>query len=117
LRLGHLDDCELVSADARHQIITADGGREQSSSLLEGTISAGMPQSIVDGLETVEIDGEDRHDIAGPLTARKLVSKTVFEKQPICQPSEHVVIGEELCATLGSTATLDGVAIVIQPTS
>ena len=65
-----LDDRELVAADPRDGVGLANAGAEPLGALLEQQVADRMAQGVVDVLEAIEIEAQDRSEIAAPADAR-----------------------------------------------
>ena len=85
------DDGELVAPQPGHRVLAPDHRPQPLGHLAEKLVAGRMAAAVVDPLETVQVDEEDRGALVrrgGPLD----LSSEPFLKGPsVRQPGEHVV--------------------------
>ena len=83
---------ELVAAVARQRVAFAQARFQPPRDLLQQLIAGLVAEGVVDGLEAVDVDEEDRESII-LVTARSIkgMAKQIEEQRAIRQPGERVV--------------------------
>ena len=84
-------DHELVAAEARRGVRGADAGGEARGGLAEQLVARGVAERVVDVLEHVEVDEEDRRLGLRARGAGEGVLEPVHEQQAVRQAGERVV--------------------------
>ena len=87
---GH-HHAELVAAEARDRVGVAKGAAEANRQLPEQLVAARMPERVVDLLETVEVEQQDRCAAAGASRVREGGLDPVVEEHAVRQAREAVV--------------------------
>ena len=101
LRLLAVDDqAELVAGQARHHA-AARGILEPLGHLDQELVAVRMTEDVVDLLEAVEIDAQDRELLAGALAGLDHLGQRLQESGTVRQIGEAVVIGHVRHARLG----------------
>jgi hypothetical protein len=101
---GTQHDQEFVSSDARHRILIADLPLQPFGTLLEEKIPDRVPERIVDDLEAVEIEEEDRDQLAAAASGGDGLHQPILEQAAVGQSGKPVVVGEKLDLLLGAFA-------------
>ena len=57
----HEDQTELVAAEPADGVADPDARHETIAELLEQFVTDRVPKGVVDGLEVIEVDEQDRH--------------------------------------------------------
>src|SRR5207247_62429 len=87
-------DRELFAADPRNQIAVAHRGLEQTSDVFQRGIASGMPERVVELLEVVEVDVDERRRSARS-GARRI--EHALELAPVAQAGERIPDSALLC--------------------
>ena len=95
-RLGDVGDVfahdhELVAAEARHRVGRADRTGEPTRDLDEQLVADDVTETVVDELEAVEVEEQDRDVALGAFGARQRVREAVDEQQAVGEVGEVVV--------------------------
>jgi hypothetical protein len=100
---------ELVAAQACHRVIAAQLLRQTLRRLLEQAVAHRVAACVVDLLEVVEVDEEQRADLPAALRCAQRLLYAVDQQAPVRQPGEGVEVGQPVCVLLGcSRATAPG---------
>ena len=51
-----------------------------------------MPERVVDGLEAVQIDEQDRQITSVPLPVRHRIAELLVEQQPVAETRQRIVV-------------------------
>jgi hypothetical protein len=86
-------DGELVAAEAGDGFGAAENPAQPAGDFLDQRIAGEVAEAVVDVLEPVEVEQQDRHLLPVPRADQRLVGGVV-EQRPVRQPGEHVVVGE-----------------------
>ena len=94
---------ELVSANARDGVARASRGSQTLSHRRQDQVPERVPVAVIERLELVEVDEEQRH--AGPAPAGSLQrhSEPVQQELAVGQACELIVEGDALDLGLGKT--------------
>ena len=85
------DDDELVPAESRDRVGRAHSGRQPGRQGGQDRVAGGVTERVVDDLEAVEIEHQDRHvDAFTPATGQR-VGETVERQRAVRQAGERVV--------------------------
>ena len=87
-----LQDGELVAAEPRDEIVGADRLAQPLRHPLQELIADQMPQRIVDALELVDVDVEDREGLPRQFAQQHL--GMVLEQRAVRQIGQRIVMGE-----------------------
>jgi hypothetical protein len=96
LHLAAQQHGELVAAQPRHHVLTAHGGAEPPGHGGEQGVAGGVAVAVVDGLEAVEVEVEQRRAGAGRLALGALVQRLQQahpEGAAVEQPGQRVAGG------------------------
>ena len=93
---AHLHDRELVAADAGDRIHFPNAGAQSGCHLLQHEIAGGMAQGIVDVLEAVQVQEQQRRHVAPAADAGDRLIEPLEEQDTVGQPRQGVVHGEIL---------------------
>ena len=106
LRVGNLleDDRELVPAEARDGVALAHARRQARSDVLEDLVTDRVPKGVVDGLEAVEIDEQQREQPLLTAGGRQRLAQTIEQQPAVREPGQPVVGGEVMDVLLGALA-------------
>jgi hypothetical protein len=80
---------ELVAAEARDRIRRAEAVAQPRGNLDEKPVTGGVTEPVVDGLEIVEIDEQDRRRRSSAKRALQGVLDAVTEQDPVRQVGER----------------------------
>ena len=101
-----LDDGEFVAAEPRHQIVAADAGAQAVRDLAQQLVADLVAERIVDALELVDVDIEDRERLAlGKL--RHAALQMPAHQHAVGQIGERVVMRHMRDALVGANALGD----------
>ena len=96
---------ELIAAEARERVLGAQQLRQPPRHLDEHAIAAVVAEAVVDRLEVVDVDEEDRHLPARrPLQALERHPEAVEEQRAVGQVGERIVHRPAQKGTLGPLA-------------
>ena len=98
------DQRELVAADPGHGVALAQGRAHPLADLLEHVVADPVAEGVVDLLELVEVDQDDREQAAVAPAARHRLAQAVLEQEPVGQAGQRVVLGEMQHAGFGPLA-------------
>ena len=76
-------DYKLVPADTRDRVAVTQCTRQPPGEFAQHVISHGMPQRVVDVLETVQIQKHHRHLPALPARMRQRLRKSIMEQATV----------------------------------
>ena len=96
---------ELVAAEARHHLTVVEQRADARSDDLQGAVTRGVPEQIVDFLEAVEIETENPEALAG-LERRDFLIDAGVEEAAVRQSRQRVMMREEMDVLLGILARL-----------
>ena len=85
-----LDDGEFVAAEPRQHVGGAQRRSQAAGDLPEQFIAGGMAERIVDVLETVEVEHQDRKRPLVPPLVRIDVMELFEKERPVRQPGQDV---------------------------
>ncbi len=83
---------EFVATHARRHAGTADDGFEPVRHFLQQLVATGMAERVVDALEAVEIDQQQR-ETAQPRRFGHAFAEPLLQHVPVRQPGQRIVIG------------------------
>ena len=86
-----LEHHEFVAAEPRHEILGPQHLAQPFGHRAQQLVAAGMAERVVDLLELVEIDEQQRRQLFGALLGRQQLSDLVAEIDPVGQRREFVV--------------------------
>ena len=90
------DHHEFVAADARHFVARMDDRFDAVADFLEHGIAGLMPERVVDVLEAVEVDQDQRDDLAGNGDARQALLQKLDQRRAVPQVGERVAPCDQL---------------------
>ncbi len=117
--VGHVDgaagvvhpvdqDRELVAAQPRHGVAGAEKVLEPAGDAHQQLVADRVAEAVVDVLEAVEVEKEDREvGLGPPLQVGQSAGQTVQEEDPVGEPGQTVVEGVVLQLVLGPFAVRD----------
>ena len=83
---------ELVAAQSRHRVGRAHAGEQPPRGLDEQRVTRAVPETVVDGLEVVEIEEQQRaRRLRCACDARQRVLHAVAQQRAVRQPGQRVV--------------------------
>ena len=86
-----LEHDEFVAAEPRHEILGPQHRAQAVGDRAQQLVAAGMAQRVVDLLELVEIDEQQRRKLLGALLDRQQAADFVAEIDPVGKLGEFVV--------------------------
>ncbi len=100
---GHQDG-ELISAEARERVLSAHGALQPVAHFFQKKVADAVAESVIDWLETVEIQQQHRHlRLLGPRHGNRVL-KSRFEHRAVGETGERIMPGSErLPAECGAT--------------
>ncbi|MNJ37714.1 hypothetical protein D3C77_325450 [compost metagenome] len=105
---------ELIPAQAAKAILIIDHLHEARGGLLQQQVAHGMPEAIVDLLESVDIQNQYGQAL---LSVDRLLQALV-EQHPVRQTGDHVIMGQALQLRLGllefAVAQVDQVVAAVE---
>ena len=85
------DDGELVAAEARHRVATADAAGQAPRRQFQQLVAGHVPKRVVDVAEAVEIDQE--HGDAGSLRqSAQRITQPLDQQQAVRKPGQSVML-------------------------
>ena len=92
--VAHLEEHrELVPAEPRHGVAPAGAGGELAADGDQDRVAHRMAEAVVDRLEAVDVDRDDRDAAFDPPGAREGVLEPIHEERAVGQPGQGVVEG------------------------
>ena len=88
-------DQELVAALAREQVGRAHDAAQAHRDPPQQLVAGRVAEAVVDGLEVVEVDVQQRDRMAAAPGAREAEREVLVEQRAVRQLRERVVVGEE----------------------
>ena len=95
---------ELVAAEARHHVARAQACGDARGHGLQQAVADEVPQRIVDALEVVEVDEQQRQRRVGRARPLDLPAQPFHERHAVRQAGERVVVREVMDARLRGVA-------------
>src|SRR4051794_20618174 len=86
-------DGELVAAQARHGVPRAQDALQPAGDGAQQLVARGVAEGVVDGLEAIEVEEEDRDAARVAAEARHRLPEAVEEELAVRQPGQIVVEG------------------------
>ena len=86
---------ELVAADAREHLAVAQGRLQHRRQAAQQLVAREVPEGIVDAVEEVDVEVEQRVGAALALGVRDRALQALLERLAVGQPRERIVVGEE----------------------
>ena len=83
-----LEHHELVAAEARDEILGPQHLAQPLGDRAQQLVAAGMAERVVDLLELVEVDEQQRRQLLGALLGRQQIAHLVAEIDPVGQPGQ-----------------------------
>ena len=84
------EDDELVAADARDRVRLAHDRLEPARERLQHAVACAVTADVVDVLEAVEVDRDERERLARPSRAAERLLDAVVEQHAVGQPGQRV---------------------------
>ena len=82
---------ELLVAEARHRVGRSQGGLQSVRDVPQELVAGAVPERVVDVLEPVEVQEQERGERAAALGARQRKLETIAEEESVRQPGQGVV--------------------------
>ena len=98
---------ELVAAQARHGVDAAHAAAQALCHVLQQQVAHVMAQGVVQGLEVVQVDEQQRTALALALGAGQCLLHAVHQQHAVGQAGERVVEGQALHLALAGLARAD----------
>ena len=89
-RRGRQHDAELVAAGARQHVAGPQPGLRHQGEMLQAGVAGGMAMGVVDRLEAVEVDHQQRERLAAALRARAFLGQALQQMPPVADAGEIV---------------------------
>jgi hypothetical protein len=87
---GEREDDELVAADPGHGVAGSDDCLEASRQRAQDRIAGAVTADVVDVLEAVEVDGDERERLVRPACTIERLLDAILEQHPVRQPGERI---------------------------
>ena len=84
---------ELIPAESRHRIAFPHASAQAVGNHTQKLVAASMSQRVIDTLESVKVQEQQRQLVAVSACMRQLLLQTLAQKRPVRQPGEIVVVG------------------------
>ena len=101
---------ELVAALAGEDVAAADELADAARGLAQHLVAGRVAERVVDELEVVEVEVEERDRLAGAARADEVQAQLLLELRAVRQAGERVVVGEVGDLRLGAAALGDVLA-------
>ena len=92
---------ELVAAEATERILAPQPRPQSPRHAGKKLVTSGMAETVVDRLEVVQIDEENRHPRAGSLRDLERMLESRVDEQPVGQSRQRIVVGQPAQAGFG----------------
>ena len=102
-RRKRAEDGELVAPEPHEQVVLGRAGGEAPRDLAEQFVARGMAEGVVDLLEVVQVDQDQREPICG-VRALEALRAVLEERAPVPEPGE--VVGDRLATSVGEALHL-----------
>ncbi len=86
------EDHELVAARPADEIDSANAGLEAPRDLAQHFVAGTVSERVVDRLEAVEVEEQDREAPAVGLRSRDRIRQPLFEREAVRQAGQPVVV-------------------------
>ena len=101
------NDGELVAAQPRQEVAAVQRARDQLRDLAQQFVARGVAHRVVDLLEAVEVEQQQRRLPAVTPALHQHVGDLAVEQRAVGEPGERVEIGQPLQLLLGGFAFRD----------
>ena len=95
---------KLVAADTRNRIFFARKGLQSCGNFPEEQVADRVTERIVDDLETIEIEEQDRDLFLVTPGCGERAAQAIIEQAAVGQAGERIVVGQVLDLAFGSFA-------------
>ncbi len=95
------DDGELVAAQAGDEVVGTQLVVEAAGDDAQYLVAHLVPLRVVDVLEAVEVDEQQRHLVAVALSTRQRMAEKILEIRPVGQAGERIMVGQHVEPHLG----------------
>jgi hypothetical protein len=85
------EDDELVTAQASNGVTWAGRSKDARCNLLQRIVSGVVAESIVDGLESIEINHQDGDRVEGPVTSGESMTETVEQECSVRESRQRIL--------------------------
>ena len=89
-----MDERELVAAEASNRVRLTRAPAQPQRHRLEQEIAELVPERVVHVLEVVEVDEQDRDQLAGAVRLRDRLLQPILEQYPVRQVGQRIVVCE-----------------------
>ena len=86
----------MTNSSPRDEIRRAYGARQSSREFAQHVVAGAMAQRVVDPLEAIDVEEQQRHLHAGALRALKCHCDGIVERVPVRQARQRVLLRELL---------------------
>ena len=90
LRLANLDHGELVGSQPGDDVVAPGGGTDPFADHGQEPVAGVAPERSVDGLEAVEIDGQNRHGLGSDLRIGEQSGQLLVEHEAVAELGQGV---------------------------
>ena len=101
-----LENHEFVAAETGDDVVLANGGGQTRGDLAQEFVADRVAERVVDRLEAIEIEKQDR-DLSAARDRDQRLANLVEQRGAIDEAGEGVVMGEEFDSLLGPTPLRD----------
>ena len=91
------EDRELVAPDAERAIGLAERTVDELAEAAQHAVAAGVPTTVVDGLELVEVDDQQRERVLVAQCRRHLAIELLLEGPMVAEPGQRIEEGIGQC--------------------
>ena len=85
------EDHELVAASARDRVGLADAGPDPGRDATQESVPVAVPDGVVDLLESIEIEEQERRSLAAPAALREQLAEPLSIQPNVRQAGERIV--------------------------
>jgi hypothetical protein len=96
------DDCKLIAAEASHDVMTTNGALDVGSRMLKERVAGVVPYRVVDLLELVQIDQQQREFAAVLLAVLHRSPKLSVEVRSVGEACQFIPFGLPNCKLSGA---------------
>jgi len=92
------DQREFVAAQPRHDVRAADDGLQAAGDLVQQPVAGRVAEGVVEGLEVVQVDVDQRHPLAALAGLRDLQRELLVERVPVSHAGDGIGMRQQMQA-------------------
>ncbi|MNI47441.1 hypothetical protein D3C73_1019610 [compost metagenome] len=93
---AHQQHGEFIATKPGRHVGHADGPRHPVRGFLQHRVARGMAMQVVDRLEAVQVDGQEREGIAAALSHGQFAQDEFTEQHAVAQAGQGIVVRQVL---------------------